>query len=109
MTIEEELFYLRTENKVMREQMAQLDDTNQEQQESLSEQNAVTQQHGEQMSSLSDQLKALRDRPAKDSHNSHLPPSSARWGRKPKSLPPKSERQIERSGTLPTCGTKKMR
>src|SRR6266487_2713819 len=108
MTIEEELLAVRAEKKVLREQLAQRDELIQ-QQALLAQQNAVIQQHAEQMNRLSEQMKALRDRPAKDSHNSHLPPSSDRWGRKPKSLPPKSERPIERSGTLPTCGTKKMR
>lgn len=45
-------------------------------QEALSEQNALIQRHSEQMSRLSEQVKALQDRLAKDSHNSHLPPSS---------------------------------
>src|SRR6266516_374801 len=96
MTIEEELVYLREENKVLREQLAQRDETIQQQQELLSEQNAVIQQHGEQMSSLSEQLKALRDRLAKDSHNNHLPPSSDRFVRTPKSLRQKSEKKSDR-------------
>src|SRR6266436_5964804 len=93
MTIEEELVYLREENKVLREQLAQRDEIIQQQQGLLAEQNAVIQQHGEQMSSLSEQMKALRDRLAKDSHNSHLPPSSDRFVRKPKSLRQKSGRK----------------
>ncbi len=93
MTIEEELIYLREENKVLRDQLAQRDELIQQQQALLSEQNALIQQHGEQMSSLSEQLKALQDRLAKDSHNSHLPPSSDRFGRKAKSLRPKSEKK----------------
>jgi transposase len=93
MTIEEELVALREENKVLREHLAQRDELIQQQQAVLSEQNAVIQHHGEQMSRLSEQLKALRDRLAKDSHNSHLPPSSDRFGRQPKSLRPKSEKQ----------------
>jgi transposase len=93
MTIEEELVYLREENKVLREQLAQRDQTIQQQQELLTEQNALIQQHGEQLSSLSEQMKALRDRLAKDSHNSHLPPSSDRFVRQPKSLRQKSEKQ----------------
>jgi len=92
MTIEEELVYLREENKGLREQLAQRDEIIQQQQARLSEQNAVIQHHGEQMSSLSKQMKALRDRLAKDSHNSHLPPSSDRFVRKPKSLRQKSEK-----------------
>jgi hypothetical protein len=45
------------------------------------------------MSSLSEQMKALRDRLAKDSHKSHLPSSSDRFVRKPKSLCHKSEKK----------------
>jgi hypothetical protein len=82
MTIEEELVYLREENTVLREQLAQRDEL-------------IQQQHGEQMSGLSEQLKALQDRLAKDSHNSHLPPSSDRFVRKPKSLRKKSEKQSD--------------
>src|SRR6266446_4791116 len=93
MTIQEELKHLREENTSLREQLAQRDELIQQQQALLAEQSAVIQHHGEQMSSLSEQLKALRDRLAKDSHNSHLPPSSDRFGRKPKSLRHKSEKQ----------------
>ncbi len=93
MTIEEELVKLREENKVLREQLAQRDDLIQQQQEALSEQNAVIQRHDEQMSRVSEQLKALQDRLAKDSHNSHLPPSSDRFVRQPKSLRKKSEKK----------------
>ncbi len=93
MTIQEELAYLREENKVLREELAQRDEIIQQQQELLSEQNALIQQHGEQMSSLSEHMKALQDRLAKDSHNSHLPPSADRFVRKPKSLRTKSEKK----------------
>src|SRR5438067_8016314 len=93
MTIQEELVSLREENKVLPEQLAQRDELIQQQQAVLAQQNAVIQQHAEQMSRLSEQMKALRDRPAKDSHNSHLPPSSDRFVRKPKSLRPKSEKK----------------
>src|SRR5438105_1623754 len=86
MTIEEELIYLR-------EQLAQRDELIEHQQALLSEQNAIIQQQGEQMSSLREQLQALQDRRAKDSHNSHLPPSSDRFVRTPKSLRPKNEKK----------------
>jgi transposase len=92
MTIEEELVALREENKGLREQLAQRDEIIRQQQALLSEQNTLLHQHGEQMSSLGEQLKALQDRLAKDSHNSHLPPSSDRFGRQPKSLRHKSEK-----------------
>ena len=92
MTIEEELLYLREENRVLREQLAQRDELIQQQQALLWEQNALIQQQGEQMGSLSQQMKALQDRLSKDSHNSHLPPSSDRFVRKSKSLRTKSEK-----------------
>ena len=93
MTIEEELVSLREENKALREQLAQRDELIQQQQAVLAEQNTLIQHHGEQMSRLSEQVKSLRDRLSKDSHNSHLPPSSDRFGRKPKSLRQKSEKK----------------
>src|SRR5437870_1694449 len=76
MTIEEELIFLREENTVLREQLAQRD-------ELIQQQHALIQRHGEQMSRLSEQLKAVQDQLGKDSHNSHLPPSSDRFVRKP--------------------------
>jgi transposase len=92
MTMEEELISLREENKALREQLAQRDELIAQQQAVLAEQNAVLQQHAEQMSRLSEQVTSLRERLAKDSHNSHLPPSSDRFGRKRKSLRTKSEK-----------------
>src|SRR5437588_11044236 len=86
MTMEEELIALREENKVLREQLAQRD-------ERIEQQDAVIQQQGEQIGSLSQQMQAVQDRLAKDSHNSHLPPSSDRFVRKPKSLRSKSEKK----------------
>src|SRR5712691_7239702 len=93
MTIEEELVYLRKENTVLRGQLAQRDELIRQQQELLSQQNTLIQRHGEQMSSLTEQVKTLQDRLGKDSHNSHLPPSSDRFHRQPKSLRKKSEKQ----------------
>lgn len=93
MTIEEELVYLRKENTDLREQLAQRDELIQQQQALLTEQNAVIEHYGEQMSNLSEQVKSLRDRLAKDSHNSHLPPSSDRFVRKAKSLRQRSEKK----------------
>jgi transposase len=92
MTMEEELLALREENKVLREQLAQRDELIEHQQALLAQQNAVIQQHAEQMSRLSEQVKSLRERLSKDSHNSHLPPSSDRFGGKRKSLRIKSEK-----------------
>lgn len=69
MTPEEELLQLRQENKVLQERLAQRD---------------------ELIAHLQQQVQALEERLAKDSHNSHLPPSSDRFVRQPKSLRKKS-------------------
>src|SRR6266705_5693073 len=109
MTIEEELKSLREENKVLREQLVQRDEIIEQQQERVAEQNALLQQLQEQLSrlseqnaqveqmreqitGLSEQVKSLRNQISKDSHNSHLPPSSDRFARKPKNLRKKSEK-----------------
>lgn len=86
MTIEEEVVYLREENKALWEQLGQRDALIQQQQAWRVEQNVVIQQDSEQMNHLSEQLKTLQERLSKDSHNSHLPPSSDRFGQKTKSL-----------------------
>ena len=85
MTIEEELISLR-------EQLAQRDELIQRQQALLWEQNVLIEQLREQHSSLAQQVQSLQERLSKDSHNSHLPPSSDRFVRKPKSLRKKSEK-----------------
>src|SRR6266567_5732833 len=79
MTTEEELRDLREENRVLREVLTQRDEQ--------------VNQMQEQITRLSEQVQALHDRLAKDSHNSHLPPSSDRFVRKPKSLRKKSEKK----------------
>jgi len=90
--MEEELLYLREENEALHEQMASRDEIIQRQQALLEQQDALNQQLQEHISALSEQVKALREQLAKDSHNSHLPPSSDRFARKPKSLRTKSEK-----------------
>jgi len=92
MTIEEELLYLREEKQALREQMASRDAIIQHQQALLEQQSALNQQLQEHINGLSEQVKTLQERLAKDSHNSHLPPSSDRFTRKPKSLRQKSEK-----------------
>ena len=110
MTIEEELKHLREENTVLREQLAQRDEIIQQQQGLLAEQKGLLQQMREQISGLGKQVKSLRDQCSKNSHNSHLPPSSDRFGRKPKSLRQKSERKSggqpgHEGASLPWCST----
>src|SRR5712692_768449 len=76
MTPEEELHELRQEKRQLQEQLAQRDDQ--------------IAQMQRQLVLLSEQVHALQDRLKKDSHNSHLPPSSDRFGRQPKRLRKKS-------------------
>ncbi len=76
MTPEEELLQLRREKSQWQEQLAQRD-----------ERIAQMQQ---QLELLSEQVQALQEQLKKDSHNSHLPPSSDRFHRQPKSLRKKS-------------------
>ncbi len=66
MTQEEELQALREENAALKAQVAELLPLK------------------EQVEQLQEQVKQLTNRLAKDSHNSHLPPSSDRFGRKKK-------------------------
>src|SRR6266487_371143 len=94
---EEELTQLRQENRLLREQTGlqqdtislqkQLIDRLQEQISLLERERSLQQQ---QISHLSEQLKGMQERLAKDSHNSHLPPSSDRFVRQPRSLRKKS-------------------
>jgi transposase len=94
---EEELTQLRQENRLLREQTGlqqetitlqkQLIDRLQEQISLLERECSLQQQ---QLTQLSEQVKGLQERLAKDSHNSHLPPSSDRFVRQPRSLRKKS-------------------
>src|SRR5438445_9656303 len=85
MTMEEE-------NQRLREQVAQRDARIQQQETQLCQQDLLMQQMHEQIAALTQQVKDLQDRLAKDSHNSSLPPSSDRFVRQPKSLRKKSEK-----------------
>src|SRR3989442_11179979 len=86
MTIEEE-------NQRLREQVAQRDARIQQQETQLCQQDLLMQQMHEQIAGLTQQVKDLQDRLAKDSHKSSLPPSSDRFVRQPKSLRTKSEKK----------------
>jgi transposase len=97
MTAEEELIHLRQENRLLREQASLHQETislqralinRQQEQITLLERELSLQQ--EQMTQFAEQVQALHERLAKDSHNSHLPPSSDRFSRQPKSLRKKS-------------------
>src|SRR5260370_9095776 len=74
------------ENQRLREQLAQRE-------ERIQQQSLLIEQMQEQIAALTQHVKDLQDRLAKDSHNSSLPPSSDRFVRQPKSLRRKSEKK----------------
>ncbi|HET9919202.1 MAG TPA: DUF6444 domain-containing protein [Ktedonobacteraceae bacterium] len=80
--MQDDLQRLQEENRVLREEKATL--------QALVAQLLPLK---EQVEQLSNQVKQLESRLAKDSHNSHLPPSSDRFHRRPKSLRQKSEKK----------------
>jgi transposase len=79
MTAEEEVIDLRQEKSLLQEQLAQRDE--------------LIAQLQQEIVQLREQVQALQERVKKDSHNSHLPPSSDRFGRQPKSLRKSSGKQ----------------
>jgi transposase/uncharacterized coiled-coil protein SlyX len=81
------------ENQRLREQVAQRAERIQQQDSLLCQQSLLMQQMQAQIAALTQQVKDLQDRLAKDSHNSSLPPSSDRFVRQPKSLRTKSEKK----------------
>jgi transposase len=83
MTPEEELQQLRREKSQWQEQLAQRD-------EQLAQRDAQIAQMQQELKRLEEQVQAVQERLKKDSHNSHLPPSSDRFQRQPKSLRKKS-------------------
>jgi transposase len=93
MKLEEECQHLREENRFLRIQMAQRDERIQQLETALEQQQVLQQQMHEQNASLTQQVKALQERQAKDSHNSSLPPSSDRFTRQRKSLRRTSDKQ----------------
>lgn len=84
---------LEEENQRLREQLRLRDERIQQQETLLGEQRLLMQQLQAQIATLTQHVKDLQDRLAKDSHNSSLPPSSDRFGRQAKSLRKKSEKQ----------------
>lgn len=72
MTAEEELIQLRRDKLLLQEQLEQRDE--------------LIAQMQQQLAALSEHVQTLQGQLKKDSHNSHLPPSSDRFVRQPKSL-----------------------
>src|SRR5258708_34455742 len=93
MTAEEELLQLRREKSQWQEQLAQRDELIAHMRQQLAQRDELIAQIQQQQAVLSEQLQALQGQLKKDSHNSHLPPSSDRFQRQPKSLRQKSGKQ----------------
>lgn len=90
MTAEEALSQLRQENRLLREQVSLQQETISLQGELIKREQEQIRLQEQQITLLTEQVKVLQERLAKDSHNSHLPPSSDRFVRQPKSLRKKS-------------------
>ncbi len=84
---------LEEENQRLREQVAERDERIEQQESRLGQQSLLIEQLQAQIAALTQHVKDLQDRLAKDSHNSSLPPSSDRFVRQPKSLRRKSEKK----------------
>src|SRR5215472_9087335 len=83
---EEELIQLRQEKIIWQAEKAALQEENAELRAKLAE-------VSEALTRVTHRLEALEEQQAKDSHNSHLPPSSDRFHRQPKSLRRKSGKE----------------
>src|SRR5437868_13034610 len=82
-----ENLHLRQAVVVKEEQMKLLKQENHSLQEALKETFQAVKQLRDQVKALQNQVKTLQEQQAKDSHNSHLPPSSDRFRKqKQKSL-----------------------
>ncbi len=93
MTAEEELNRLRQENQALREKASLQQEKIDSQHAQISQQEQQIERLQQQVVLLSQQVQTLQDRLKKDSHNSHLPPSSDRFSRQPKSLRKKSDKK----------------
>jgi transposase len=71
---------------VLREQVQVQQETIEQQQLVIEQQQHVIEGLQQQTTELAEQVQALQERVKQDSHNSHLPPSSDRFHRQPKSL-----------------------
>src|SRR5438309_11929145 len=86
MTTEEEVILLRQEKQALQERVRVQHEQLEAQQAVIQQQQRVIEQLQKQTAELADQVHALQERLKKDSHTSHLPPSSDRFHRQPKSL-----------------------
>jgi transposase len=90
MRAEDELIQLRRDKQQLQEHLAQRDELIAQMQRQLEQRDELIAQMQRQQAVLSEQVQALQEKLKKDSHNSHLPPSSDRFHRQPRSLREKS-------------------
>ena len=90
MRAEDELIQLRRDKQQLQEQLAQRDELIAQMQRQLAQRDELIAQMQRQHAVLSEQVQALQEQLKKNSHNSHLPPSSDRFHRQPRSLREKS-------------------
>src|SRR6266516_3855123 len=90
MRAEDELIQLRRDKQQLQEHLAQRDEVIAQMQRQLVQRDEVIAQMQREQAVLSEQVQALQEQLKKDSHNSHLPPSSDRFHRQPRSLREKS-------------------
>jgi len=93
MTTEEELKRLRRDQQLLQEHLARRDERIVQLEQQVMQRDERLAQMQEQLSVLSEQVQTLQAQLKKDSHNSHLPPSSDRFVRRPKSLRKRSGKQ----------------
>jgi len=86
MRAEDELIQLRRDKQQLQEHLAQRDELIAQMQRQLVQRDELIAQMQQQHAVLSEQVQAVQEQIKKDSHNSHLPPSSDRFQRQPKSL-----------------------
>lgn len=89
----EEVSQLQEENRVLREQVCLLQEKSEWQENQLRQSQEQRRLQEQEIALLKQQVQELLERLKKDSHNSHLPPSSDRFHRQPKSLREKSEKK----------------
>lgn len=84
---------MREQVRLLQEQVRVLQEKDRSQGEVLTRSQEYQGQQEQELRGLKEQVQGLEERLKKDSHNSHLPPSSDRFHRQPKSLRKKSEKK----------------
>jgi transposase len=95
MRAEDELIQLRRDKQQLQGHLAQRDELVTQMQRQLEQRDELVTQMQRQQAVLSEQVQALEEKLRKDSHNSHLPPSSDRFHRQSRSLREKSSKKAE--------------